>query len=272
VGAGRRRPLLALLVAVPLCWMDWQTLHAPRYYESRTGPLLAMAPADGEEARPTREVGAADLLMWGSWSLEWIINAYVWVLLVAFMLLTLWTLYRWKFRESVEVVLHEKHYRPFLLMSAQGATIVFVFSVANVIYVWYAGGAWTDYIGLAITLGLLLVGFGPPWMYLRARIDQAVRTGCIACVRRSSRRAGRQQARTECRLASIRSSMLRIEHLERMQAELGQNEARGIVLRLLARPERSSGSFTPAAPGCRSEKSSPPLAVAMSAIGPLARC
>jgi hypothetical protein len=226
-------PVLALLVALPLCWVDWHTLHAPRYYDSRTGPILAVP--KGAEDMPPRAVGLADVLMWGSWSLEWVINAYIWVLLLAFMLMTMWTLYYWKFRESVEVVLHEKHYRPFLLMSAQGATIVFVFSVANVLYVWYADGAWTDYIGLAITLALLLIGFGPPWMYLRSRIDQAVRTE-VYRLREAILQAGKQATNAtevQARLDQV-IAMLRIEHLERMQAELGQNEARGVVLRLLA--------------------------------------
>lgn len=227
-------PLLALVVGLPLCWMDWHTLHGPRYDESRTGPLLPAAPADAEG--PTRAVGPADVLMWGSWSLEWIINAYVWVLLVAFMLMTLWTLWRWRFREPVEVVLHEKHYRPFLLMSAQGATIVFVFSVANVIYVWYAQGAWTDYLGLAVTLGLLLVGFAPPWLYLRSRIDQAVRAEVYRlreAIIQAGRQAGAGAPEVQARLDQV-LAMLRIEHLERLQAELGQNEARGVILRLLA--------------------------------------
>lgn len=235
-------PLLALVVALPLCWMDWHTLHGPKYYASRTGPLLSAevpieSETDEQEDAPTRAVGPADVLMWGSWSLEWILNAYVWVLLVAFMLMTLWTLWRWKFRQPVEVVLHEKHYRPFLMMSAQGATIVFVFSVANVFYVWYAEGAWSDYIGLIVTLVLLLVSFAPPWLYLRSRIDQAVRAE-VYRLREAVLQAGKQAAASGASDLSFRLdqilAMLRIEHLERMQAELGQNEARGVILRLLA--------------------------------------
>lgn len=220
---------LALLLAAPFCIQDLLYLYTDDYRPEALG-------RDGA-------LGAADFVRWGVWCLEWIINAYIWVLLLGFLALTMHTLWRYRFRQHVEVVLHEKHYQPFLLMSAQGATIVFGFGIVNALYVWYADGEVSDYIGLGITLVVLLVGFGPPWLYLRARIDQAVRAEVFR-LRELVIQATRQSQTVDpgappsvsalaARMEQI-LALLRIDNLERLQRELGQTEARGIVLKLLA--------------------------------------
>ena len=138
--------LLALVVAVPFCIWDYGYLYSTRY--ERIG--------DG--------VGAVDLVMWGIWCVEWFLNAVIWVVLTGFLIMNVRAIGTYRFRDPIEVALSEKHYRPFLQMSSQGATIVLGFAVMTAVYIWYTGGAETDYLGLLIVAVLLVAGFVPPWM------------------------------------------------------------------------------------------------------------
>ena len=81
------------------------------------------------------------------------------------------------------MVLLEKQYRHFLAMSAHGATIVLRFFLVNAVYGWYTGAELTDYIGVAITLVLLVVGFIPPWIQLTTRMDPTVTEEMAAFLR-----------------------------------------------------------------------------------------
>jgi len=94
--------LVAALVAAPLCLYDYRTLTAG------TG---------GEGAG-----WAADWLLLGLWCAEWFVMATIWVMLAGYMLLAHWAFAKHRFRAAIEVVLHDRQYRPFLQMSAQGAT------------------------------------------------------------------------------------------------------------------------------------------------------
>src|SRR6185503_2490197 len=119
--------LLALVVAAPFCIWDYGYLHSPGY------------------ERMGAELGAVDLAMWGIWCVEWFLNAVIWVVLTGFLIMNVRAIGRYRFRDPIEVALSEKHYRPFLQMSSQGATIVLGFAVMTVAYIWYTGGAETDY-------------------------------------------------------------------------------------------------------------------------------
>jgi DNA-directed RNA polymerase subunit RPC12/RpoP len=225
--------LAGLVIAVPFTIKDMFDLFGK--YNDSLGP-----------ASP---VGSVWFLLWGTWCLEWIINAYIWVLQLGFLMLTLRTLRRYTFRDPVEIMLHEKHYRPFLLMSGQGASIVLGFGIITCLYIWYTGGEIQDYLGLIITGVLLLVGFGPPWLLLKSQVENAVngekyrlRDRIIAAARRRAAETaapdGAAAAVTGLQELATRVdealTMLRIDYLDRLQRELGQNEARNMLLRLLA--------------------------------------
>ena len=97
-------------------------------------------------------------LLYAMWCVEWFLMALIWVQLVGFLFLTRRAIGDYRFRSPIEVVLLEKQYRHFLAMSAHGATIVLGFFLVNAVYGWYTGAELTDYIGVAITLVLLVVG------------------------------------------------------------------------------------------------------------------
>ncbi len=263
--------LLAVLIAAPFCLRDLAELDGDKYRDSLVGPKKTIG-ATSDEARnlegvfflwPEGEhplpdevvrqaggleeevhaIGLADLLMWGIWCLEWAINAYIWVLLLGFLILTMRVLRRYSFRDPVEIVLHEKHYRPFLLMSGQGASIVLGFAFFNALYVWYAQGTITDYIGMGVTIFLLVLGFVPPWLQLKANVEKVVngeiyklRENLIARHRRQAdlEKHGQQGALDLGTRVDEALVMLRIDYLDRLYRQLGRNEAGVMLLKLMA--------------------------------------
>jgi hypothetical protein len=142
------------------------------------------------------------------------------------------------------VVLHEKQYQPLLQMSAQGATIVLGFFLVNALYTWYTVAEITDYIGVGVTLVLLVIGFIPPWMLLTAKVERIVNNEVANLRRRMAQNAELvgaaaaaagepQPAQDVERRLDEALVMLRIAHLERLQRELGSIEATSIFVKVL---------------------------------------
>ena len=228
---GARGAALAALVAMPFSYFDFQYLFGHRYQRM------------GEQD----QVLAVDYLMWGIWTLEWFINAFIWVLLIGFMLKN-WTVIRgYPFRAPIHEVLEDKHYRPFLHMSSQSSTVVLAFSFATVLYLVFTGGELTDYLGLGITVLLLVAGFVPPWLLLKRKVDEAVERECAALRSQAGLSAGQAamsfaqavgpDGPTEGKLAmrvDQALALLRLWHLNNLYGNLGHTEARAIIIRLLA--------------------------------------
>jgi hypothetical protein len=218
--------LAALLVAVPFCVYDYQVLGIAK------GGVKAGASGVG---------AAAEQLLYGMWCVEWFVLAFIWVQLVGFLFLTRRAIGDYRFRSPIEVVLLEKQYRHFLAMSAHGATIVLGFFLVNVAYGWYTGAELTDYIGVGITLVLLVVGFIPPWMQLTSKMDRIVKAEMADLRRRVANEmhaqasAGASQADDAANLRARLDEalvMLRISYLERLHSDLGNMEAWSIVMKI----------------------------------------
>jgi hypothetical protein len=218
--------LVALVLAAPLCIYDYRALFVSGV---RSGSGL------GHQV---------DQLLFGMWCAEWFLIAFIWVQLLGFLLLTRWAIREHSFRSSIEVVLHEKQYRPFLQMSAQGATIVLGFFLVNLAYTWYAGAEISDYIGVGVTLVLLVFGFVPPWMQLTAKVDRIVGAEMSSLRQRLADTGVRgeplQAAAGETKDARELEQrldealvMLRISYLERLYRDLGQIEATSILMKVL---------------------------------------
>lgn len=229
---GGRGFLIALLVAAPLVWLDLVHLTGPEF--------LASDDAQGSASH----IAPSDHLLAVLWAAEWITTTSVWVVLVGFAALTIRTIERYAFAAPLETVLHERHYRPFLRMSAQGASILLGYTAAYALYVAYTQSATSAYIGLWVTAGLLLFSFVPPWLRLKTRLARQVRDESHAMhVQVLAARARANEvddgkasytldevgARVDIALA-----MLRIDHLEYLYRDLGRSEGQAILLRLLA--------------------------------------
>ncbi len=225
----------ALLIALPFATFDFIYLFSTRY-ERLGGPDV---------------VAPIDYLMWVVWSIEWFLNAFIWVVLLGFLIKNAWVIQTYRFRAPIEIVLHDRQYKPFLQMSSQGASIVLVFTVMTVVYITYTGGELTDYVGLGITASLLVVGFLPPWALLKAKVRRSVDEETLAMRQRLIRNL--EQAETEMTAASVHGhssggvevrslehrldaavSILRISYLENRNQNLGTTEARAVMVRMLA--------------------------------------
>jgi len=217
---------VALLVALPFCLYDLQILGFGK---------------GGKGSGVGGGVGpAAEQLLYAMWCVEWYLMAFIWVQLVGFLFLTRSAIGDYRFRAPIEVVLLEKHYRHFLAMSAHGATIVLGFFLMNVAYGWYTGAEITDYVGVAITLILLVVGFIPPWMQLTSKMDRIVKDEMAGLRRRlastemlnaggNGQPAAALDIQTRLDEALV---MLRISYLERLHSDLGNMEAWSIVMKM----------------------------------------
>ena len=218
--------LVALVLAAPFCIYDYRALFVSG---AKSGSGLGHA---------------VDQLLYAIWCVEWFLIAFIWVQLLGFLLLTRWAIREHRFRSPIEVVLHEKQYRPFLQMSVQGATIVLGFFIVNVAYTWYAGAEISDYIGVGVTLVLLVFGFVPPWMQLTAKVDRIVSEEMSSLRQRLAETgvhgepltAAPGQAQTVRELEQRLDEalvMLRISYLERLFRDLGQIEATNILVKVL---------------------------------------
>jgi len=231
---GVRAGLLAVVIAAPLCLLDYLYLVSDRY----------------EKLAEDQTLHAIDYLMWGIWCAEWLLNAFIWVTLAGFLALSYRVLRTCSFRAPIAEVVQEKLYRPFLEMSSQGASIVLGFAGATAIYIWYAGGAVSDFLGLGITGLLLVAGFIPLWLLLNSKVRRTVREE-IEALRRNlpaplagekvmGLSAGEGRARTVEERLDEMVALMRAWHLERLQLDLGRTEAQALAMRLAA-PAATAG-------------------------------
>ena len=212
--------VIALVVAAPFCFYDIMSLGE-----------YCLVPEQG--------IGAVDVIQCALWCIEWAMNAYIWIILVGFAALLSWTIRTHAFRAPMQTVIQLKQYRPFLLMSVQGSTILVFFGALYGLYVWYADGDLSDFVGLGITLVLLFACFVPPWLFLRNRLEGEVKRHHEALARQllsiqaeTTKNPSDVPATLEQRLEEA-IAMLRITQLDRLQQELGKAEGRAVVMRLL---------------------------------------
>jgi hypothetical protein len=223
--------LVAALVATPLIGADIVELSSAEFLSS----------PDGQGAG---HVTATDALLGVLWAFEWLLNAYVWVLLVGFAALTIQTIERHPFPAPIEIVLHERHYRPFLLMSAQGASIMVGYTAVTAAYVLLTRGIASDYIGLWTTAALLLFSFVPPWLRMKALVARRVRDEThkrselvFAARRHVADVDDHTPAVTNEEIGArldVVVAILELDHLDRLYRDLGKSEGQAILLRLLA--------------------------------------
>jgi hypothetical protein len=218
--------LIAAVVSAPFSLLDYPLLSEPAWDSSGR---------------------ATDLLVFAIWCVEWFLLAFIWVMVVGYMILSSWVISNHRFRDPIEVVLHERRYRPFLQMTGQGATIVLGFWVINIIYALITGAVFSDYAGAVITLLLVVAGLVPPLLQLRSKVNKAVGDEMASLHRRASgSRAPLASAVTAVPAAAAATDarsletrldealvLLRMSYLERLHGQLGQTETADIVVKLL---------------------------------------
>jgi hypothetical protein len=177
-----------------------------------------------------------DIWMMIIWAAEWWINSYIWFILIGFIGLTLSAIKYCTFKGEIEEILIHEKYKPFLLLIVQGSTSCLFFFMISSGYVWYAEGELDDYIGLGLTLALLVFGFTPPWVLLRHNLERQINLRTIMLGDRlAAIDSGNVPPGQVAESIAIREFSLisRIQYLDRLKAELGQKEGRSVILRLL---------------------------------------
>ena len=213
--------LAALAITAPLLWVDVRWHLADVEFGLGAGRAFA----------------AGDLLILAVWGVEWLVNAYIWALIVAFLYHTVVVLRRYEYRDPIERVLRERQYRPFLLMSGQAASLTIVFAAANAAYVYLTRGSTSDYLGLWATAGLVLFGFVPAWLLLKSRIGAAVAVQADTLSERIDDAALARPASGPQEIVQRLEGMtaiLRLDYLDRLHRDLGKVEAQATILKLLA--------------------------------------
>lgn len=228
----------AVVIAVPFAVLDFRYLVSGRY----------------ETLAGAGKAEIADYVMWGIWSLEWLITAYIWVVVIGFALKQVWLIRRFKFRAPIETVVHAKHYQPLLRMSGQGATVLFGFAIATIVYIAVTGGELTDYLGLVITMVLVVISFFVPFTLLRAKVAREMRRETWRLRQAITMKLGPDGALSTVGLGAAGAgvnalpptieglnqrldqalAILRLSHLEQIRVDLGGVEARQLALRIAA--------------------------------------
>jgi hypothetical protein len=230
---GPASALFAAAIAVPFCALDYRYLVSDHH----------------EKLSEDQALHAIDYLMFGIWCAEWLLNAMIWVTLARFLAMSYRLLRSRRFRAPIATVVQDKLYRPFLQMSSQGASIVLVFACVTAFYIWYAGGAASDFLGLGVTGVLLVAGFIPLWLALNAKVKRAVREE-IHSLRRivhtptfgANLLAGADEGRARSLEEKLEEvvALMRAEYLQRLQLDLGRTEAQALAVRLAA-PAATAG-------------------------------
>lgn len=177
-----------------------------------------------------------DLWMMIVWGIEWIINGYIWFILIGFIGLTISAMKLCTFIGSIEEVLIHERYKPFLLLIVQGSSSCLFFCLVNSFYVWYAEGDISDFIGLGMTISLLVGGFAPPWLMLRKKLEKEIQDRYLALGTKLIEIDHQFLANegTPDNVFFQESAIIsRINFLDRLKMEFGQKEGRSVILRLL---------------------------------------
>lgn len=183
--------------------------------------------------------------LFGIWCVEWVTFGYYLYLMLVGALITRHVLKKHQFKESVDLVLSERHYSPLFNCTARAGTLVFFFALVQAAYLTYAGAELADFVGLGV-LGLLLMGsFGITWAAVRKSLSTGVREAVEALEKSYRNSRGRlvkmpEVAGIEDDVQRIQTQMkmsLALQQLEYVQTkyeQVGRREMLGMFFRMMA--------------------------------------
>lgn len=156
------------------------------------------------------------------WCVEWVTFGYYLYLLLVGALITRHVLKKYTFRESVDLVLSERHYSPLFNCTARAGTLVFFFALVHAAYLTYAGAEIADFIGLGVLGALLMVSFGITWAAVRRSLNAGVKEAVEALEKSYRNSRGRLQKMPE--VPGIEDDVQRIQTQMKMSLALQQME------------------------------------------------
>lgn len=227
---GRRVNLGAVVIALPfLAYKLFVYLPSDRFFTDFRVDWWGM------EAR----------YLFAIWCVEWMIFGYYLYLLLVGALITRHVLKNHQFKESVDLVLSERHYSPLFNCTARAGTLVFFFALVHAAYLTYAGAEIADFIGLSVLGLLLMVSFGITWAAVRKSLSTGVKEAVESLERSYRNSRGRLQKMPEVpgieddvqRIQTQMKMSLALQQLEYLQTkyeQVGRREMLGMFFRMMA--------------------------------------
>ncbi len=163
--------------------------------------------------------GEAGLLL-VLWLIEWLMfGYYMWLIVVGAVLMRK-ILRAHDFRESVDLVLADRHYRPLFGVTSRSTTLVVFFGLLHAGYIAYTAATWGEYAGL-IALGVAVcLSFFLTWAAVRADLGAQVRAAVQSLEK--SYRSTRDKLATMPDIQGIEDDIQRVQMQLKMQLALQQ--------------------------------------------------
>ncbi|MCF6228948.1 MAG: hypothetical protein L3J82_09895 [Planctomycetes bacterium] len=237
---GLRVNFYALAVATP--FVVYEIIYFstnPDFYADVFGtdsPILAHIDTN------TRTVEAYFLLL--LWILEWVMFGFYAYLIIAGAYVVRKILRKHDFKDSVDLVLTERQFRPMFNLTAQAGSIVFVFAVIHTGYMLYTKSAGSDIAGLITLVILLGVAFGMTWGAVRRELKGNVQAACTGL--EQSYREAREKLSGMVDVPGIEDDIQRIQvqlkmqlalqqldYLQTKYESLGRKEFLGLIFKML---------------------------------------
>ena len=238
---GNRVNFLALAVGAPFIIWEWiQFATIEKFYERVYDPDSAYVHAIDTTMRNPE---AYFLLL--LWSVEWLMFGYYCYLMVSGAFVVRSILKKHDFKDSVDLVLTERQYRPLFNVTAQAGSLVFVFGLFHAGYMLYTKNTDTDIAGLIVLVVLLGVAFSMTWSAVRGELKDKV----LAALENleAGYRTAREKLGTMHDVPGIEDDIQRIQvqlkmqlalqqldYLQTKYESLGRKEFLGLVFKMLA--------------------------------------
>lgn len=238
---GNRANFLALAVAAPFIIWEWvQFATIEKFYETVYGASSAYVQAIDTTVRNAE---AFFLLL--LWSIEWVMFGYYCYLMVSGAFVVRYILKTHDFKDSVDLVLTERQYRPLFNVTAQAGSLVFIFGLFHAGYMFYTKTTGSDIAGLIVLVLLLGLAFSMTWNAVRGELKGKV----LAALEdlEGSYRTAREKLGEMHDVPGIEDDIQRIQvqlkmqlalqqldYLQTKYESLGRKEFLGLVFKMLA--------------------------------------
>lgn len=238
---GARVNFLALAVGAPFIIWEWvQFATIEKFYDRVYDPDSPYVQAIDTTVRNPE----AYLLLL-LWSVEWLMFGYYCYLMVSGAFVVRGILKKHDFKDSVDLVLTERQYRPLFNVTAQAGSLVFIFGLFHAGYMLYTKNMDTDIAGLILLVLLLGLAFSMTWSAVRGELKGKV----LAALEdlEGSYRTAREKLGEMHDVPGIEDDIQRIQvqlkmqlalqqldYLQTKYESLGRKEFLGLVFKMLA--------------------------------------
>jgi len=184
-----------------------------------------------------------DLLIMVIWGLERIILGYVICLMLGTVFL-IWKLLRsYHYSAPADVVLMEKRWKPFTQLSLEASSLVLVFALVDVAYLYYAGFWLADFLAFMVLIFLVSASFLVSTWIIKSDLREEVEEQLLMFyaeleeAKKGVRSLDPKMPKTDTRWLAANMDLilafLKIDYLEDQFHTMAASDAKVLVLRML---------------------------------------